>query len=263
MLNIIVCVKVVIDPEAPISTFSIDPEAQRAIWSKGVPPVLNPYDENCLEAALRIKEFQPSKITVVSLGKDLPKAVVKKALAVGADELILLEDEAFDNLDGYATACTLADAIKKIGEYDLIFTGRLAADTNAGQVGSGLAELLAIPSVTAAKTIELIDSKVRVERVVSDGYEVVEVSLPALITVSHELGGLRSASLQELVAARKKPVITWKADGLEVQPSAMKRSRMVKLFMPEKESNCQMVEGETPEEVGANLALKLREFKII
>jgi len=263
MLSIIVCAKVVTDPEAPISTFGIDPEARRAVWSTGVPPVVNPYDENCLEAALRVKDLHPSKITVVSLGKDLPKAVMKKSLAVGAEELVLLEDDTFEDLDSYATAHVLAAAIKKIGEYDLIFTGRLAADTNAGQVGSGLAELLAIPSVTVAKGLELVDGRVRVERVVSDGHEVVEVPLPALITVSHELGELRSASVQELIAARKKPVTIWEAQDLEVQPSMMKRSRMAKLFMPEKEVRCQMVEGKTPEEAGANLAVRLKELKLI
>jgi len=154
------------DPEAPISTFRIDPEAKRAIPAPGVPPVLNPYDENCLEAALRIKEIHPSKITVISMGKDLPKAVVKKSLAAGADELVLLEDDILENLDGYATAYALAAAIKKIEEYDLILAGRQAADTNAGQVGSGIAEILGIPSVTMAQKVELVDGKVRVERVV-------------------------------------------------------------------------------------------------
>jgi len=125
MLNIIVCAKVVLDPEAPLSTFRIDPEARRAVPSKGVPPVLNPYDENCLEAALRIKELHSSKITVISTGKDLPKAVVKKSLAVGADSLAVLEDDIFENLGGYSTAYVLAAAIKKIGDYDLILAGRM------------------------------------------------------------------------------------------------------------------------------------------
>jgi electron transfer flavoprotein beta subunit len=263
MLNIIVCIKVVLDPEAPVSTFKIDPEAKRAIPAKGVPPVINPYDENSLEAALRIKDLHPSKITAISMGKDLPKAVVKKSLAAGADELILLEDDLFENLDGYSTAYILAAAIKRIGEYDLIFTGRQAADTNAGQVGSGIAEILGIPSVTVAQKVELADDRVKVERVLSDGYEVIEVPLPALITISHELGELRSIQVRELMAAQKKQVIIWQAQDLGVELSSTERSRMLQLFMPAKESRCQIVEGETSEEAGANLALKLRESKII
>ena len=102
MLNIIVCVKVVMDPEAPVSTFKVDPEGQHVLPAQGVPPVLNPYDENCLEAALRIKDTQPSKITVISAGKNLPKPVVKKCLAVGADDLVVLEGRIIEKLyDGY------------------------------------------------------------------------------------------------------------------------------------------------------------------
>lgn len=261
MLNIIVCVKVVLDPEAPVSTFKIDPEARRAIPGPGVPPVLNPYDENCLEAALRIKELQPSKITVISVGKNLPKAVVKKCLAVGADDLVILEDDMFEELDGYTTAYILAEAIKKLGEYDLILAGRMAADTNAGQVGSGLAELLGIPSVTVAQKVEVNDGKVRVERAVADGYEVVEVSLPCLITISHELGELRSATVKGLMEAQKQPFTVWQAQDLAVEIPSKKRSQTLKLFMPEKEVECEIVAGETPEEAGANLALKLKQIK--
>ncbi len=263
MLNIIVCVKVVIDPEAPVSAFRIDPEGRRVIPGQGVPPVLNPYDENCLEAALRIKELHPSKITVISVGKNLPKAVVKKCLAVGADDLFVLEDDMFEDLDGYTTAYILAEAIKKLGEYDLILAGRMAADTNAGQVGSGVAEFLGIPSITVAQKIEVNDGKVRVERVAADGYEVVEVSLPCLITVSHELGELRSATVPGLIAAQKQPFTVWQAQDLAVEIPSGRRSKALRLFMPEKEVECEIVEGETPEEAGANLALKLRQLKQI
>jgi electron transfer flavoprotein beta subunit len=263
MLNIIVFAKVVMDPEAPVSTFRIDPEARRAIPGPGVPPVLNPYDENCLEAAIRIKELHPSKITVISAGKDIPKAVVKKCLAVGADDLVILEDDMFEELDGYTTAYILAEAIKKLGEYDLILAGRMAADTNAGQVGSGVAELLGIPSVTVAQKVEVNDGRVRIERAVADGYEVVEVPLPCLVTVSHELGELRSATVQGLMAAQKQPFTVWQAQDLAVEISSKRRSQALKLFMPRKEVECEIVAGETPEEAGANLALKLRQHKQI
>ena len=96
MLNIIVCMKVVTDPEAPSSTFRLDAEGRKVLPAQGVPPVLNPYDENSLEAALKIKEKQPCKITIISAGRSIPKAVIKKSLAVGADELILIEDEIFE-----------------------------------------------------------------------------------------------------------------------------------------------------------------------
>ncbi|MBC8274670.1 MAG: electron transfer flavoprotein subunit beta/FixA family protein, partial [Chloroflexi bacterium] len=194
-LNIIVCVKQVPDPEAPPSGYRIDPEAKRVIPPPGTPPVISPFDENGLEAALRIKDIQKSKVTVISMGRNLSKAVLRKSLAIGADELILLDDDAFEDVDSYATAFALSTAIRKVGEYDLIFAGRQAADSDAGQVGSGIAELLGIPSVTVARKVELHDGRVRVQRVLPDGYQVIEAVLPALITVGNELGELRTATL--------------------------------------------------------------------
>jgi electron transfer flavoprotein beta subunit len=263
MLNIIVCAKVVTDPEAPVSTFKIDPEAMRVLPAQGVPPVLNPYDENSLEAALRIKDAQPAKITVISVGKNLPKAIVKKSLAVGADDLVVLEDDAFADIDGYTTAALLAAAIKKLGEYHLVLTGRMAADTNAGQVGHGLAEFLGIPCITTARKIEVADGKAKVERVMMDGYEMVEVPTPCLVTVSHEIGELRSANVKGLMAAQKQPFTTWKSEDLAVNISPDSRRTMQKLYIPTRETVCEMVAGETPEEAGENLALKLQQIKHI
>lgn len=256
--------KQVPDPEAPSSSFQVDPEAKRILPSKGTPPVLNPFDENALEAALRMKDTQGAQITVISMGRNLAQPVVKKSLAAGADELILLEDDAFEDLDSYSTACILASAISKIGEYDLVLCGRQAADTDAGQVGSGIAEILQIPSVTAAGKIEAINGKVRVERMVSDGYEVIEAPMPALVTASNEIGELRSATVQALIEARKKPTTVWNAQELGADPSRMKRVKLLRLFTPpRREAKCQVIEGETLEEAGANLALKLREAKTI
>lgn len=262
MVNIVVCIKQVFDPEAPVSAYKVDAEAKGVIL-KGIPPVLSPFDENALEAALRIRDAHESKITVISAGRNLSRPVLMKSLAAGADELLLLEDSAFEDMNSYATADTLASAIRKLGQYDLILTGRQAADTDAGVVGSGIAEILDIPCITVARKVELNDGKVRVERVISDGYEVVEAPLPCLITAGNELGELRYTTMQELVASRKKPVTTWSAQELEVDPSQVRRVRLLRLFIPQKESRCEMIEGETLEEVGANLALKLREAQIL
>ena len=263
MLNIVVTVKQVPDPEAPPSIFRIDPEAKRVIPAAGVPPVLNPYDENALEAALMIKECHKSSITAISMGGRLARAVLRKCLAAGADDLVILEDQAFNDLDGNATAYILAAAITKIGKYDLILTGRQAADTDAGQVGSGIAEILEIPSITIAQKVEVASGKVRVERVVSDGCQVVEAPLPALVTVSHELGQLRSISLRELMAAQNKPVQVWGCQELGIAAPPMKRTTMIDLYIPQRESKCDIVNGGNEEEAAANLALRLREASIL
>jgi electron transfer flavoprotein beta subunit len=262
MLNIIVCIKQVLDPEAPTSTYKVD-EATRRMTQKGVPPVMSPFDENALEAALRIKHSQPSKITVLSLGWNLSRAVLRKALAAGADDLILLEDSALENLDSYATASGLAAAIKKIGIYDLILTGRQAADGNAGNVGPGIAELLSIPSISAARRVEIVDSKVVVESVTSDGYNIIEANFPALVSVSNELGELRSVPLKEIMAAQKKPITTWNSDQLGIDLARLGRTRILSLFIPQYQAHCEILKGATIEEMGANLALKLKENKLI
>lgn len=263
MVNIIVCMKQVLDSEAPVSTYQVDAEAKRVL-QRGVPPVLSPFDENALEAALRIKDTQESKITALTMGRGLSKALARKSLASGANQVVLLEDSVFEDLDNYATAFILAAAIRKIGKYDLIFTGREAADTNAGVVGSGIAEILGIPSVTLAGKVELSNDKVRIKRVVSDGYEMIEVPLPVLITVSNELGELRSVSLRELMTAQKKPITTWNITELGIQSSQMNRTKLVNVFIPQKkEARCELIEGGTEEELGRNLALKLRGAGII
>jgi electron transfer flavoprotein beta subunit len=186
---------------------------------------------------------------------------------MGADELVLLEDEAFIDGDSWSTAYALAMAIKKIGEYDLIFCGRQAADWDAGQVGSGIADILGLPSVTVAKKVDIFDGKARVERVTADGYEVVEVSSPALITVSNELGEPRYPTIKGIMAAKRKEPVTWKPADIGVDPSQLgaagRRTKLLKLFQPVREGECEIIEGETLEEAAANLALKLREAKVL
>ena len=266
-MNMIVCVKQVIDPEAPPASFKVDTASNKVVPPPGVSPVISPFDENAVEAALRIKDAQGGKITVISLGINLRREVVKKPLSMGADELILLEDEAFADGDSWSTAYALAMAIKKIGEYDVIFCGRQAADWDAGQVGSGIAEILGLPSVTVARKVDITDGKARVERVTADGYEVVEVSLPALVTVSNELGEARYPTMRGIMAATKVEPIVWKpADiGVEVSQAgaAGRHIKLLKLFQPVHEGKCELIEGESLEEAGANLALKLREAKLL
>jgi electron transfer flavoprotein beta subunit len=266
-MNMIVCCKQVIDPEAPPASFKVDTSAKKAIPPQGVPPVISPFDENALEAALKIKDAQGGKITVVSLGVNLLRDVVKKPLSMGADELVLLEDEAFAEGDGWSIAYALAMAIKKIGGYDIIFCGRQAADWDNGQVGSGIAEILGLPCVTLARKINVNDSKARVERVTADGYEVIEVSLPALITVSNELGEARYPTIKGIMAAKRKEPVVWKPGDIGVETSQLgatgRRTKLLKLFQPVREGKCEIIEGENPEEAAASLALKLREAKVL
>jgi len=266
-MNIIVCVKQVVDPEAPPSAFRIDPTANQMVPGPGVAFVISSFDEYAVEAALRIKDKQAARITILSLGSNLQRETVKKPLSMGADALILLDDEVFAGGDSYSTAYALAMAIKKIGSYDLILCGRQASDWDAGLVGAGIAEMLSIPSVTIARKIDVADGKARVERVVSDGYEVVETPLPALITVSNELGQVRYPTIKGIMAAKKIEPVVWKPADIGVDPSRIgivgRQTSLLKLFQPIREGKCEVIGGQTPEEAGANLAVKLREAKLL
>jgi electron transfer flavoprotein beta subunit len=266
-MNMIVCIKQVNDPEAPPASFKIDSSTNKVVPPPGVSPVIDPYAEYAVEAALRIKDAKGGKVTAISLGTNQLRDIVKKPLAMGADELILLEDEAFDGGDSWSTAYALAMSIKKIGSYDIIFCGREASDWNAGQVGSGIAEILGLPSITLVKKIDVTNGKARMERVIDEGYEVIEVALPALITVSNEIGEPRYPTIKGIMAAKKKEPVIWKPADIGVEVSkvgaAGRHTKLLKLFQPVREGKCEIVAGESPEETAANLALKLREAKIL
>ena len=266
-MELIVCVKQVPDPEAPPASFKVDTAANKVVPPPGVPPVISTFDETAVEAALRLKDAKGGKITVISLGNSLVRDVVKKPLAMGADQLILLEDPVYENGDSWSTAYALSMAIKKIGSFDIIFCGRQAADWDAGQVGLGIAELLGIPSITLVKKVESVDGKVKVERIVPDGFEVIESPTPCLITVTNELGEPRYAPLKGIMRAAKIQPIIWKPQDIGVDPAQIgasgRRTKLVKLFQPVKEGKCEIVEGENAADAAAKLALRLREAKVL
>lgn len=262
-MNIIVCVKQVIDPEAPPASFKID-EANNKAEMHGAPPVIDPYGEYAVEAALRLKEAKGGKITIITLGTNLLREVVKKPLAMGADELVLLEDEVFAKGDGWSTAYALAMAIKKKGDFDLILCGREASDTNAGQTGPTIAEILGLPCVTLARKIESSDSKLKIEKVNSSGYDIIESPLPAVVTVSNEIGQPRYPTIKGIMTAKKIEPIIWKSADIGLETSAAsQRTKLRKLFQPVHEGKCEFIGGETPEEMAVNLANKLRESRIL
>jgi electron transfer flavoprotein beta subunit len=262
-VNIVVCVKQVIDPEAPPASFRIDAANNKAEM-RGAPPVIDPYGEYAVEAALKLKEAKGGRITVISLGLNLLREVVKKPLAMGADELILLDDEAFGKADSWTTANALAAAIKKKGSYDLILCGREASDTNAGETGPAIAEILGIPCVTLARRIDAGERNIIVEKVTSSGYDVVESPLPAVVTVSNEVGQPRYPTIKGIMAAKKIEPVVWKPGDIGLDAGAAgQRTKINKLFQPVHEAKCELAAGDTPEEMAANLAEKLREARIL
>ena len=262
-VKIIVCVKQVLDPETPSSAFKIDREVKRALPPPGKDPVVNGFDENAVEAALRIKESVGGVVTVVSMGRAFAMDVIKKPLAMGADELVLLQDDAFETVDPFVTANVLAAAIRKIGSFDLILCGRQASDWDNAQVPLGLAELLGLPCLTVAKKVEIADGSVRAERVTPDGHEIVEAALPAIVTVSNELGEPRTPTIKGLMGVTKVKPTVWKLSDLAVDLAKFARVEIADLFIPVRERRCEIIKGENDSDSGRMLALKLREAKLI
>ena len=263
-LNIVVCAKQVVDPETPASAFRIDPESKRVLPAAGIPPVVNGFDENAVEAALQIKESEGADVTVVSVGSGFVMDVMKKPLSMGADNLILVDDPSVEELDAFATAKALAEAIKKVGDFDLILCGRQASDWDNSMVPLGVAELLGLPCVTLAQKIDVEDNGIVVQRALTDGYEVVKAPLPALVTVSNELGEPRYPTLRGIMMAGRKSPTVWSAGDLDLDEAALSpKLSLEDLYVPVSDQQCEFIEGEDEAEAGRNLALKLREARLI
>jgi len=262
-IKIIVCIKQVPDPEGPASAFEVDPVALKVI-PVGIPPVISPFDENALEAALRLKEQNGAEIVAISLGEKLSKQILRKALAAKADDLILLEDPLFKDLDSYSTAYVLSTMIKRIDPYDLILTGRQAADWDFGLTGLLIADILEIPSINLARKVTIIDNnRVQVERLNRDGYQVVRAQMPVLVTVSSDVGELRYTSVLALRAASSKPVKVYKAADLEIDREKLRTRQILKLVSNNIQRECRHIKGESSQDKGENLAILLREDGVI
>ena len=202
-MKIVVTVKLVPDTNADKR---IDPATKRLVRS-GVETVLNPFDEYALEAALQIKEKAggDTTVTVVTLAPETGKEVVRKALAMGADDAVLISDPKAEGSDVWGTAYALAQAIKKNG-FDLVITGTQSTDAITGEVPGALAEYLGVAGLTYARKLEVEGTTVRAERETDNGYAKVSATLPLLASVTKSIGEPRYPSLKGIMGAKKKTI---------------------------------------------------------
>lgn len=225
----------------------IDPEKGTLI-REGVPSILNPDDANALEEALRIKDEYPDvTVDVISMGPPQATTMLRECLAMGADNVYLLSDRVFGGADTCATSTTIAAGIRKIGDYDVIFGGRQAIDGDTAQVGPQVARRLGLPVVTYVQKCELLDGKVRVHRQLEDGYEVIEVKTPCLLTMVKELNTPRYMNLGRILDAWNTEIPVWNHETVEVDPAhcGLKASptRVFRSFTPPLKGAGQMLEG--------------------
>jgi electron transfer flavoprotein beta subunit len=255
-MNIVVCLKQVPDTTA----VKIDPKTGTLIRD-GVPSIINPEDKHALEAALRIKDESGAKITVISMGPPQAKNALREALCMGADEAILLTDRAFGGADTLATSKTLAAAIKEL-DYDIIFAGRQAIDGDTAQVGPEIAEHLEVPQVTYVQDVKVTEDGLVVNRALEDGYELIKVQTPCLLTAIEELNQPRYMNVGLIFDTANKEVKVMTAADLDVDLAELglkgSPTKVKKSMTKEAKGAGQIVKDSVPEAVSYVLG-KLKE----
>jgi len=261
-MNIVVCLKQV----PGITKVEIDPQTNTLV-REGIENIVNPFDTYALEEGVRLKERYGGKVTAISMGPPQAEEMLREAISVGADEAILLSDGTFAGADTLATSYTLARAMDRLEQFDLIICGRQTIDGDTGQVGPELAEMLGIPFVAYVSQIEEISSEgMRVRRMVEDGHEVIEAPLPAVISVVKEINVPRLPSLRGFARAKSVVIPVWTAQEVGVDKNMIGLSgsatRVIKVFFPQRVHHGEIFQGELESQVGS-LINKLREIKII
>ena len=266
-MNIVVCIKQVPDT----TEVKINPETGTLI-REGVPSIINPFDTYAIEEGLLLKEKFGGKVVVIYMGPPQAMEALKEAVAMGADEAVLLSDGQFAGSDTWATAYTLSKALQKLGEFDIILCGKQAMDGDTGQVGPGIARQLDITQLTYVFKIRELDPEagsIVVERLLEEGREVVQAPLPAVLTVVKDINQPRYPTFMGIRRATRMEIPTWTAAdlpsvetgkcGLEGSPT-----QVVKVFNPPKrEGEVEMIEAETIEQAAGILADKLLAEKVI
>ena len=256
-MKIIVCAKQVPDT----NEVKIDP-VKGTLIRDGVPSILNPDDANALEAALALKDKNAdTQVAVLSMGPPQACYMLRECLAMGADSAYLLSSRAFGGADTCATSTTIAFGVRKIGDYDIIFAGRQAIDGDTAQVGPQLAQRLGLPVVTYVQNIrEIKEGSVVVERQLEDGYEVIEVQTPCVLTCVKELNEPRYMTIQGIETAYKADITIWNEKDIEIAPEncGLKASptQVFRSFTPAPKGKGEMLSG-TVNEMANELVAKL------
>ncbi len=261
-MNIVVCLK-----QVPGTTeVKINPQTNTLI-RQGIKNIINPFDTYALEEGVRLKEKNGGQVTVISMGPPQAVDILREALSLGADEAVLLSDLAFAGADTWATAYTLAGAIKKLGQYDLVICGRQSTDGDTAQVGPEMAEMLNVPFVAYVGQIEEIaNNQIRVQRLTDEGHEVIQSPLPLVITVTKEINIPRLPSLRGILRSKSAKIPTWSVQDLGVDPHkvglAGSSTQVIKIFTPQRDQKAEMLQGEPDVQVSC-LISKLKESRFI
>lgn len=262
-MDILVCVKQVPDT----AEIKLDPVTNTLIRA-GVPSIVNPFDKNALEAAVQLKEAHGGTVTVITMGPEQAKDALKECVSVGADRGVLVSDHAFGGSDTYATSYILSQAIKRLGNFDLIICGKQAIDGDTAQVGPAIAEHLGMPLLTYAAKIELKDNKVCINRETDEGYDIVEANLPAVCTVVKSINEPRFSTVKSKMAANKakfEVLTTAELSDIDSTKIGLKGSptRVKKTFVPAKREAGTRIKEATDKDTALKLVGMLVEAKLV
>jgi electron transfer flavoprotein beta subunit len=269
-IHIVVLAKRIPDPEPSAVPFRVDPDTWRRIEVPGLQMVVSPYDEQCIEVALRLREqLGGARITVLSLGRGRGEDIklFKRVFSWEVDAGVFLCDPAFDGGDATTTARVLAAGVRKLEDVDLVLAGRQAADFDEGVVGLTVAELLEWPVLPVAGSVQIDGGSVTVDRLLEAGIATLQADLPAVVTVSNEVGPPRQPSMRQMMrAGRMKPEV-WTASDLGLDEdqvgSQAARLRIEEVFVPQIARDCEFVAGDTPEEQAADLLRRLDDRRVL
>lgn len=246
-----------------VAQVKVDPETRVPV-TREVPYRISDFDENALEEGIRLKERYGGKVIAVTVGVPEARDVMRKALAMGADEAYVAGDPAFANMDALGTARILATMLRKIEAWDTVICGEGSVDEYNAQVGPRLAEALGIPQITYVSKVELVDGKVVAERSLEEQIEVVESPLPLLLSVVMEINQARLPTLLQIMGASKKPLTVWGQKDLALAPESVREVgvRTLRIVAPVAERRRIRVEGEV-QEAALLLAKKLLEEGVV
>ncbi len=248
-MKIIVCIKQVPDAK----DVRLDP-LTNTLAREGVQSIMNPYDHYALEEAVRLKEKCGGEVIAISMGPPQAEEILRQAISCGADNAILISDRAFAGADTWATAYTLEHAIKKIGNFDLILCGKQAIDGDTAQVGPGLATRLDIPYITCVQRIrEATESGLIAERMMDDGFDVVAVDYPALLSVVKDINEPRVPSIKGKMKAKKAEISKFNAQTIEADPACIglpgSPTKVVNVFPPPARGGRSVLTGTLDEQI--------------
>lgn len=265
IMKICVCIKEVPDSDVPSNKLRVDQENKKILPLENISSIVNGFDLNAVELALRFSEnFDDSSISIISVGNNLTSDVIKKPLAMGADELITCEDPMIEKMDINGISVLLSKIITKTGPYDIIFCGRHASDFDNASVPFGISEILSMPLVNIVKDIKVSEKKLKIDRIITDGFQTVESEMPLVVTTGNQVGDPRYPTLKGIMAASKKEINKISLSDLNLsEVDIVPKVNIEEIYFPENENNVEIIDGENNKQKAINLISKLKEEGVI